>query len=288
MNNNYNSKSTIKKYILRILYKERKAYKEAYKHYKEEYVKKYDREILLRQRRLLFHFKRTKLSLEDRKSLINLLNKLQDLRIPFSEYIKKAIRQDPNCSEWLNEDDTPNYLFETFVQNLITTKQLLKEIDKGVVFEREKEKKVYYDSLKNINSLTLVRRKKLIEYAKLENRQELLSYVFGEKILKKLNIYKEIEYLENISLVNKKKIIRSFYFYLNQILKNDTEIKNDLKNKVFIENVFQICIEYFFDEIEFETYYDDYFTDNGKKKRIRKTKTTQKFNFHCINFSYFK
>lgn len=288
MSDNVLTKESIKLYLEKCLNKKREVHKSSYKYYKKAYLNSYDKKYLLKQRKNLFYFKKTKLSKSDENELIKLLYQLQILNNPFSKYTRRTLKNSNVNFEWLNDDDTPMCSYEIFIENLINTKQLIREVESDIVFEREVEKKIYFDSLKHIDTLSISKKKKLIKYARAENRQILLSYLFGEKIVKDININEEIEHLSQISLVNKRKIIRSFYFYLKQLLTNNSLIYDDLNKKTYLEELFQICIKYFFDEYPFESYYDDSKTENGKKKRIRKTKNTQKFNFHGIKFTYFK
>ncbi|MEN4045804.1 hypothetical protein [Sulfurimonas sp. NWX367] len=297
---NKNTKENITKYINDFLKHKRALYRSSYKIFKEKYAQTTDATYIFKQRRELARYKRSVLRKNDISKLSNFIQKVILADDYFlADYGKKSLSKKVGCFEWLNDEDTPMYSFELLLTNIIHTKQSLNEFDKGIVFEREKEKIIFHKSISNINNLTKSKKDKLTLYARLENRQELLSYLMNENFIKELDIDKELLHLNNISLMNKQKIIRSFKYYLNSLFIDKSIMKKDLTNKQRVDNLFRKCIEYFLDNgIEFEHYYDETAHKNSDKiipewatkiqlPRVRTSSKTQSFNFHNIKFSYF-
>lgn len=185
---------------------------------------------------------------------------------------------------------TPNYSLDLLIRIIIITKQLLNEYEKGIVFAKDKDKNTFRKYFKNLDNLTNTQKEKLRKYAILENRQELLSYIKNENIINSLDIQKEYNYLNHISLIpNKQKIIRSFKYYLHNLFNDKSLMKEDVTKKRNVDKLFRDIIEHYFDtDRNFIEYYSlDDRDDYKKLKKIRQSHTKQSFNFHDIKFSNF-
>ncbi len=293
-------------YIRSFLHRERSIYKDSYKIFKDHYLQSKDFSYIFKQRRELTRYKRMRLNKYEIEQLCKLIQDIllskNDFHTDYgsvyflSNFFNKSLSKEVDVWEWLKDKDSPMYSFEIFLTNLISTKILFKEFDKGIAFASEREKNIYAKNIKNIDNLTAANKQKILKYAKLENRQELLSYIMNENFIYTLDVSSELLHLQNISLMNKQKIIRSFNYYLYQLFWDKSLTKEDLKNKQRLDHFFRNCIKYFLDnEGELNKYYDETALDNWDKEvpswsnkiqlpRTRKSKENQYFNFHDIQF----
>lgn len=286
----------IEQYLYTFLKLERTPFKDSCRLFKKyfnetknnEYIFKYRRELTRLKRLRTKDLEISKLSEFIKKYIIG--NYIHYEGHFLTDFFKNSmIKRDLKSFELLG-DKTPLYSLELLITNIINTKQLLNEYEKGIVFAKDKDKNTFRNYFKNIDNLTNTQKEKLIKYATLENRQELLSHIKNENIINSLDIDKEHNHLNDISLMpNKQKIIRSFKYYLYNLFNDKSLMKNDVTKKRNVDKLFRDVIEHYFDkDSSFIEYYSQSDRDNYKKlKKVRQSHAKQSFNFHDIKFSNF-
>jgi hypothetical protein len=296
MSNTIINQQEIEQYLYRFLELDRAVFKDSCRLFEKYFIETKNNEYIFKYRRDLSRLKRirtkdfeiTKLSKFIKKYIIG--NNIYYDGYFLTEFFKNSmIKRDLGSFEWLSEK-TPFYSLELLITNIINTKQLLNEYEKGILFTKDKDKNTFRNYFKSIDNLTNTQKEKLIKYAVLENRQELLSYIRNENIINRLDIQKEFNHLNNISLIpNKQKIIRSFKYYLYNLFNDKSLVKNDITKKRNVDKLFRDIIEHYFDtDRNFIEYYSlDDREDYKKLKKIRQSHTKQSFNFHDIKFSNF-
>ena len=287
----------IEKYLFSFLRNERTVFIKSIGYFKKFLDEHQDNRYIFKIRRELSRYNRLKSEHFEVKKLRKFLKKyvIGD-NIYFNNHFltglsKEAMqKRDLSSSEWEVDDKTPMYSFDTLVTIIITTKQLLNEYNKGIIFAKDKDKNTFRTYFETIDNLRDKQKEKLIQYATVENRQELLSYLKNENIINTLDIQEEINHLNNISLMpNEQKIIRSFKYYLNNLFNDNSFMKKDVTKKRNVDKLFRDVIEHYFDkDTRFEEYYlEDARQDYKKLKKVRQSHQKQSFNFHDIKFSNF-
>lgn len=287
----------IEKYLFSFLKNQRAGFIESIRIYKKILDEHQDNRYILKIRRELSRYNRLKSEHFEIKKLRKFLKKyvIGD-NIYFDKHFltglsKEAMqKRDLSSLEWEVDDKTPMYSFDTLFTNIINTKQLLNEYEKGVIFAKDKDKNTFRTYFETIDNLRDKQKEKLIKYATVENRQELLSYLKNENIIKILDIQEEINHLNNISLMpNEQKIIRSFKYYLDNLFNDNSLMKKDVTKKRNVDKLFRDVIKHYFDkDTRFEEYYlEDARQDYKKLKKVRQSHQNQSFNFHDIKFSNF-
>jgi hypothetical protein len=296
MSNTIITQQEIEQYLYKFLKSNRAVFKNSCRLFKKYLIETKNNEYIFKYRRDLSRLKRirtknlevSKLSKFIKKFIIG--NNIYYDGYFLTDFFKNSmIKRDLESFEWLS-DKTPLYSLELLITNIINTKQLLNEYEKGILFTKDKDKNTFRNYFKNIDNLTNTQKEKLIKYAILENRQELLSYIKNENIINSLNIQKEYNHLDNISLIpNKQKIIRSFKYYLHNLFNDKSLVKNDVAKKRNVDKLFRDIIEHYFDtDRNFIEYYSlDDREDYKKLKKVRQSHEKQSFNFHDIKFSNF-
>lgn len=297
MSNTIITQQEIEQYLYKFLKSKRVVDKDICRVLKKYFIETKNNEYIFKYRRNLTKLKRIRTKNFEVSKLSKFIKKFIIGNIIYydgyflTEFFKRSmINRDFKSFELLEDDKTPLYSLEILVTNIINTKELLNEYEKGILFAKDKDKNTFRNYFKNIDNLTKTQKEKLIKYAILENRQELLSYIKNEHIINSLDIQKEYNHLNNISLIpNKQRIIRSFKYYLHNLFNDKSLVKNDVTKKRNVDKLFRDIIEHYFDKYnEFTEYYsNDDRQDYKKLKKIRQSNTKQSFNFHDIKFSNF-